>query len=113
MRITIPVLSLVVLIGASGSGKSIFARTHFLPTETLSSDACRALVADGVVEVSVRAEVEVAAVVVAGQVELGDERHFAPGVGHVRVGLRYGEPRQAVERLMRLDAIVLFPELTF
>jgi protein phosphatase len=42
----IPELSLVVLVGASGSGKSTFARTHFLPTEVLSSDFCRALVAD-------------------------------------------------------------------
>lgn len=44
--ITIPELSLVVLIGASGSGKSTFARTHFKPTEVLSSDFCRALVSD-------------------------------------------------------------------
>src|SRR5437588_952732 len=44
MKITIPKLSLVVLIGASGSGKTTFARKHFLPTEILSSDACRALV---------------------------------------------------------------------
>ncbi|NOT30557.1 MAG: polynucleotide kinase-phosphatase, partial [Planctomycetes bacterium] len=41
-----PKLSLVVLIGASGSGKSTFARKHFLPTEIVSSDACRALVSD-------------------------------------------------------------------
>src|SRR4051812_39172578 len=46
MKITIPELSLVVLIGASGSGKSTFARAHFTPTEVLSSDACRALVSD-------------------------------------------------------------------
>ena len=46
MPLTIPTLSLVVLIGASGSGKSSFARKHFLPTEVISSDACRALVAD-------------------------------------------------------------------
>ena len=46
MKLTIPDLSLVVLIGASGSGKSTFARKHFLPTETISSDACRALVSD-------------------------------------------------------------------
>src|ERR1700738_1408197 len=46
MKLTIPELSLVVLMGASGSGKSTFARTHFLPTETISSDFCRALVSD-------------------------------------------------------------------
>ncbi|MER6118690.1 polynucleotide kinase-phosphatase [Streptomyces sp. NPDC001743] len=39
-------LSLVVLIGASGSGKSTFARKHFKPTEIISSDFCRGLVAD-------------------------------------------------------------------
>jgi len=46
VKLTFPDLSLVVLIGASGSGKSTFARVHFLPTETISSDACRALVSD-------------------------------------------------------------------
>ena len=46
MNITIPELSLVVLIGASGSGKSSFARQHFRPTEVLSSDFCRGLVSD-------------------------------------------------------------------
>ncbi|MFE3374469.1 polynucleotide kinase-phosphatase [Streptomyces anulatus] len=39
-------LSLVVLIGASGSGKSTFAHKHFKPTEIVSSDFCRGLVAD-------------------------------------------------------------------
>ncbi|MFE2968978.1 polynucleotide kinase-phosphatase [Streptomyces sp. NPDC059340] len=45
---TLPVtdLSLVVLIGASGSGKSTFAHRHFTPTEVISSDFCRGLVAD-------------------------------------------------------------------
>ena len=45
---TLPVtdLSLVVLVGASGSGKSTFARRHFKPTEIISSDVCRGLVAD-------------------------------------------------------------------
>jgi protein phosphatase len=46
MNLTLPELSLVVLIGASGSGKSTFARTHFKPTEILSSDFCRGLVSD-------------------------------------------------------------------
>ena len=39
-------LSLVVLVGATGSGKSTFARRHFKPTEVISSDFCRGLVAD-------------------------------------------------------------------
>jgi protein phosphatase len=46
MKLTVPELSLVVLIGASGSGKSTFARQHFQVTEVLSSDFCRGLVAD-------------------------------------------------------------------
>ncbi len=46
MKITLPELSLVVLIGASGCGKSTFARRHFRPTEVISSDYCRGLVAD-------------------------------------------------------------------
>ncbi len=46
MKITIPELALVVLIGPSGSGKSSFGRQHFKPTEVISSDFCRGLVAD-------------------------------------------------------------------
>src|SRR5258708_31296730 len=46
MNITIPELSLIALIGISGSGKSTFARKHFKPTEILSSDFCRGLVSD-------------------------------------------------------------------
>src|SRR5271167_4920285 len=46
MKLTIPELSFVVLIGVSGSGKSTFARKHFKATEILSSDYCRSLVSD-------------------------------------------------------------------
>ncbi|MBC7813265.1 MAG: polynucleotide kinase-phosphatase, partial [Burkholderiales bacterium] len=46
MNITIPDFCFVVLIGASGSGKSTFGRAHFLPTEVISSDFCRGLVSD-------------------------------------------------------------------
>ncbi len=42
----LPELSLVVLIGVTGSGKSTFAARHFLPTEVISSDFCRGLVSD-------------------------------------------------------------------
>jgi AAA domain len=43
---SIPDFSLVVLVGAPGSGKSSFARKWFRPTEIISSDHARALVSD-------------------------------------------------------------------
>ena len=52
MKITIPELCLVALIGPTGSGKSSFAASHFKPTEVVSSDACRAMVADDVTDQS-------------------------------------------------------------
>jgi protein phosphatase len=45
-ELAVPELSLVVLVGVTGSGKSTFARAHFRPTEVISSDFCRGLVAD-------------------------------------------------------------------
>jgi protein phosphatase len=45
-ELAIPELSLVVLVGVTGSGKSTFARAHFRPTEVISSDYCRGVVAD-------------------------------------------------------------------
>jgi protein phosphatase len=44
--IEIPDYALVLLIGASGTGKSTFAAKHFLPTEVVSSDRARGWVAD-------------------------------------------------------------------
>ncbi|MBW3618586.1 MAG: polynucleotide kinase-phosphatase, partial [Proteobacteria bacterium] len=52
----IPDFALVVLIGASGSGKSTFAAKHFLPTEVISSDRCRALVGDDEADQAVTAD---------------------------------------------------------
>lgn len=46
MKITVPELSLILLVGPSGCGKSTFARQHFKLTEVLSSDYCRGLVSD-------------------------------------------------------------------
>jgi protein phosphatase len=46
MKLTIPELAVVALVGPSGSGKSTFARKHFRGTEVLSSDFCRGLVSD-------------------------------------------------------------------
>lgn len=46
MRIEIPELCVVALIGASGSGKTTFAHKYFKSTEVLSSDYFRGLVSD-------------------------------------------------------------------
>ena len=46
MKIAIPELCLVALVGASGSGKSTFAARHFRDSEVVSSDACRKMVSD-------------------------------------------------------------------
>ncbi|ROQ41452.1 polynucleotide 3'-phosphatase /polynucleotide 5'-hydroxyl-kinase /polynucleotide 2',3'-cyclic phosphate phosphodiesterase [Frondihabitans sp. PhB188] len=45
-EITVPAMSLVVLVGTSGSGKSTFAARAFEPFETLSSDVFRGLVSN-------------------------------------------------------------------
>lgn len=42
----IPELALVALVGASGSGKSTFARERFGAYEVVSSDVCRGMVSD-------------------------------------------------------------------
>src|SRR5271169_2091196 len=46
MKLTIPELAVVALVGPSGSGKASLARKHFRGTEILSSDFCRGLVSD-------------------------------------------------------------------
>jgi len=46
MRIEIPELAVVMLMGISSSGKSTFAKKYFKPTEVLSSDYFRALISD-------------------------------------------------------------------
>ncbi len=46
MIVRLPADAVVLLVGPSGSGKSTFAARHFAPTEVLSSDELRAMVAD-------------------------------------------------------------------
>jgi protein phosphatase len=47
---------LYILIGPSGCGKSTWARAHFLETEVISSDRCRAWVADDEADQSATAD---------------------------------------------------------
>ncbi|WP_110513474.1 polynucleotide kinase-phosphatase [Herpetosiphon llansteffanensis] len=56
MELGIPEFCLVILIGASGAGKSTFAQRHFKPTEIISSDTCRAMLADDETDQAVSAD---------------------------------------------------------
>jgi protein phosphatase len=46
VTLNVPQVCLILLVGASGSGKSTFARQHFGLYEVISSDVCRALITD-------------------------------------------------------------------
>lgn len=46
MRVVVPSPCLVILCGPAGCGKSSFARRTFLDTAIVSSDRCRAMIAD-------------------------------------------------------------------
>ncbi len=46
MILRLPPGGLLILVGPGGAGKSTFAARHFGPTQVLSSDAMRAMVAD-------------------------------------------------------------------
>ena len=53
MNISTPEFSLIMLVGATASGKTTFAHQHFGNTEIISSDHCRALVSDDPTDQSV------------------------------------------------------------
>lgn len=71
-QIHIPELSLVLLIGASSSGKSSFARKHFKTTEVISSDYLRAMISDDENSLHVNEDTfEVARYIAAKRLKLG------------------------------------------
>ncbi|MBE7699065.1 polynucleotide kinase-phosphatase [Oerskovia sp. Sa1BUA8] len=70
--LSVPELSLVVLVGVSGSGKSTFARERFRPFEAVSSDFCRGLVSGDVNDQSATAAAfEVLETIVSKRLEAG------------------------------------------
>ena len=70
--LSVPELSLVVLVGVSGSGKSTFARERFGPFEAVSSDFCRGLVSGNVNDQSATAAAfEVLETIVSKRLEAG------------------------------------------
>jgi protein phosphatase len=91
--VTIPELSLVVLVGISGSGKSTFAARHFRPTEVLSSDVFRGLVGDDENDQTVTAEAFEALQAVAarrlaiGRLTVIDATNVQPGARRPLVAL--------------------------
>ncbi|MGH7912223.1 MAG: AAA family ATPase [Candidatus Dormibacteraceae bacterium] len=93
MVLELPDPSLVLLIGPSGAGKTTFANRHFSATEVVSSDVCRALVADDEGDLSASAD--------------------AFSVLHLIAKLRLGRRRTAVvdatnvQRLARLPLLEL------
>lgn len=52
-EILIPRNTLIVLCGPAGCGKSTWAANHFLPTQVVSSDDCRAMIFDDPADQSV------------------------------------------------------------
>jgi len=54
VKIDIPELSLIILLGAAGSGKSTFARKHFLESEILSLGHCHGVILADATDQSVK-----------------------------------------------------------
>jgi protein phosphatase len=72
MHIKVPELALALLVGPSGAGKSTFALRHFLPTEVISSDQCRAMACDDENDQSVTADAfEILHLIVAKRLKAG------------------------------------------
>lgn len=70
MRLVIPDPALVLLVGPSGAGKSTFAQAHFRPTEIVSSDAMRAMLADNPGDQGASAEAfHILSILVAGRLK--------------------------------------------
>ncbi len=104
MILRIPKSSLVLLVGASGAGKSTFARRHFRATEVVSSDRCRAMVSDDENDQSASREAfEILRLIVSRRLArkrltVVDATNVQTRARHElrRIADRYGAPRVAI-----------------
>jgi polynucleotide kinase-phosphatase len=102
--IEVPELSLVVLIGTAGSGKSTFAAKHFAPTEVLSSDRFRALIADDASRQDVNADTfEV--------LHLVAEKRLSHGclsvIDATNLEVRARQPLREIAKRQQVDTVVI------
>jgi polynucleotide kinase-phosphatase len=104
--VDIPELALIALVGISGCGKSTFARKHFAPTQVLSSDAFRAMVADDENDQSASADAFDALHYIAGK-RLRAGRLTVVDATNVQAHARAGLVRVAREHDVLPVAIVL------
>ena len=108
----IPETSLVVLVGVSGSGKSTFAAKHFKPTEVISSDFCRGLVADDENDQAATKDAfEVLEFIVGKRLELGrltvvDATNVQPGARKSLVALAKAHDVLPVAVVLDLPTVV-------
>lgn len=109
-QLDIPDFCLVVLIGATGSGKSSFARRWFKPTEVISSDHCRGLVCDDENDQSVSADAFELVAAIAGK-RLKNRRLAVIDATNVRAADRKGWVELARRWHALPVAIVLDPGL--
>jgi protein phosphatase len=104
VHIVIPHPAVVLLIGTSGAGKTTFARKHFKPTEVVSSDHCRTLIADDVNDMNVTpAAFELVQLITRRRLEAGrraviDATNLKPirRRPYVRLAQRFGCPSIAI-----------------
>jgi len=105
-RIELPDESLVLLVGAAGSGKSTFAAEHFGPTEVVSSDRMRAMICDDPGDQSATADAfELVHALVEKRLE--HRRFTVVDATNLEKAAREGLRRVAKSRHVRVDAIVL------
>jgi protein phosphatase len=89
IHIKLPRNTLLLLCGPAGAGKSTFAAKHFLPSQVISSDECRALISDDATNQAVSGHAfELMNFIITrrlslGRLTIGDATYLEPGIRRV------------------------------